>query len=274
MKEKWDMRIWGTRGSLPMAAEAYMEYGGNTSCVSVECSDRLVIFDAGSGLARLGVELACRETFKPVHLFISHPHIDHLIGLFGFSPLYDKRWEIHMYGEARNGSSFKGQLENLIGPPYWPVGLEDFQARVHIHEIQPGEKIMLEPDTAIKTMRGKHPGNVLLFSMEAPGKKVGYSLDCEPDEDIMKKAAAFFQGADIILWDAQYTPEDLEQKKGWGHSSWKQGICLKQTAGIKRIVMAHYSWEYTDDILRKQEQEALREDPGCCFGREGMEFQI
>ena len=274
MGEKWNIRIWGTRGSLPMTGRDYLEYGGNTSCISVDCKDELIVFDGGSGLMNLAKELIRQEKPRPLRLFFSHSHIDHMIGLMGFSPFYRKEWEIHLYGEAREGLSFRRQIERLAGPPYWPMGLDDLQAKIHIHEIKPKDTLMAGPDIAVKTMRGSHPGNVLLYSLEGQGKKVVYSLDCEPDEEMLRQMADFSKGADIIFWDAQYTPLELKDKAGWGHSSWKQGLRLRQMAQADKIVMAHYSWEYTDEILKAQEEEALKEEPSCCFGREGMEFHI
>ena len=121
MGEKWTAAVWGTRGAIPMAGADCLEYGGNTSCVSVRCGGTLVVFDAGSGIVRLGAALAQTGETKEVHLFLSHLHLDHILGMVGFSCLSDPKGRLHLYGEARGGVGFREQLDRLLGPPYWPL---------------------------------------------------------------------------------------------------------------------------------------------------------
>jgi phosphoribosyl 1,2-cyclic phosphodiesterase len=135
----WKLNIWGVRGSMPAPSRNFLDYGGNTSCVSVDCgAGDLVVFDAGSGLLALAGQLSgsC-----PVHIFISHVHIDHLLGLYTFPLFHTPGAEVHLYGEARGGVSFQRQLEAIVGPPYWPVGFSDFKAGIAIHEIGPDQTV-------------------------------------------------------------------------------------------------------------------------------------
>lgn len=255
-----------------MAEKDYLLYGGNTSCVSVEFGGRLVVFDCGSGMVRLGQELESWKGRKRLDIFFSHVHIDHMIGLFGFPQMYDRSWELHMYGEKRNGMSFEEQLSRLVGPPYWPVKMKDFQADIEIHEIEAGSSIYLSDKSMVRTLRGNHSDISLLYLLEDEKRKAVYGLDCEMDEKMFKEMAEFCRDADAVIWDAQYTEEELKEKKGWGHSSWQQGVRLKEAAGAKRVIMSHYSWEYTDDQIREQEKLLEGRDAGCIFGKEGMEI--
>ncbi len=148
MNQAWKLHIWGTRGSMPVSCADYLEYGGNTSCVSVDCGRNYVVFDAGSGLFLLG---GCLPPGSRVDLFCGHAHLDHLLGLPVFRLMHDPSAELHLYGEPRKGMSFRQQLETLISPPYWPLELSDFRAHITIHDIGPGQSIQL-PDG--KTVRG------------------------------------------------------------------------------------------------------------------------
>lgn len=269
MAQNWKINVWGVRGSMPAASPGFWEYGGNTSCFSVDCGEDLVVFDAGSGLTALGRQLTGQ---RPVHLLISHAHIDHLIGLFVFPPFNRPGAEIHLYGEARCGVSFRRQLETLIGPPYWPVGFDSFQADVVFHEVGPDEEILLPSGRTVRTMRGNHPNQGLLYRLDSAERSVAYTLDCELTEELRQRMVEFCRNAGVLIWDANFTSRDLARHPGWGHSSWEQGVALGRDAGAGLLLLTHYNQTYTDDFLR--EQEHLARAPGVRFAREGMEVLI
>ncbi len=265
-KKPWVLTVWGVRGSIPIASADVMEYGGSTSCVSVSAGGELVIFDAGSGLLKLGRAL----THTRIHILLSHLHMDHLIGLFAFQPLHDPRKEIHLYG----GPGFREQLDRLICPPYWPLGLEDIPAQLHFHQVTAGDSFPLagSDGLTVQTMAGAHPNGSLLYRLNGEQKSVTYTLDCEFVPEIARPLEDFAQNTDLLVWDASFAPGDL--RPGWGHSSWEQGIAVRQASGAGTALMTHYSWEYTDRFLKEQERLAGAADGAVRFAREGMEIQV
>jgi len=258
----WHVKAWGVRGSIPRPEAAYLQYGGNTTCFSVERAGELVILDAGSGLCGLAEEL---RGLRRLDLFISHPHLDHIMGLPCFPPLQDPEVELHLYAAA----GVRESLETLVNPPYWPVGLRDFREHVHFHELRAGERFQIGGFSG-RTMEGNHPGGSLLCRLEADGKSLVYTLDCEVNEAVLRRLTEFCQGADLVIWDACYTPAD--KRLGWGHSTWEEGLALRRAAGAGRVLMAHYSQEYTDSFLREQETRAG--EAACIFAREGMVLDV
>lgn len=272
MGQKWTLSLWGTRGAVPVAAAEYLEYGGNTSCVSVRCGQRLVVFDAGSGIVRLGGALAAAGEVGEVHIFLSHLHLDHVLGLAAFPLLGDRRARLYLYGEAQGGMSFQEQLDRLFGPPYWPLGLSEFQARVAVREIGPGQRISLEEGLYVDTLRGFHPNQSLLYRLEGAGRSVVYALDCELAGDMETRLAEFARDCSVLIWDANFVQADL--RRGWGHSTWEQGAVLRREAGAKLALMTHFSHAYPDSFLREQERMARERDPAVRFAREGMELLI
>lgn len=248
-----------------------MEYGGNTSCFSVDYGEGIAVFDGGTGLIQLGERLK-DSGHKRVDLFFSHVHLDHIMGLAGFSALHDQKMDIRLYGEARDGVSFRRQLETVLGPPYWPLGLTDFRAGIEVHELEPEARVLLDAGGIIvSAMRGNHPNQGLLYRMASRSRSVVYALDCEMDEVTFHRLARFAKGADVLIWDASYTREDLARRPGWGHSSWEQGAALTQGAGVGLALMAHYASEYTDSFLRELERQA---GGAVRFAREGMEIVL
>ncbi len=268
MQQEWNITVWGVRGSAPRPEREFLDFGGNTSCICADCGRDLVVLDGGSGLSALGRTLDAGGNREKIHILLSHLHLDHVMGLPSFSPFFDPAAEIHIYAKA---ASFH-KLETLVGPPFWPVALSDFPARVCLHELWTNERFSLNGLEG-HTMAGNHPGGSLLYRLEAAApdgtvKSLVYTPDCETNASILPALTEFSRDADLLIWDAGFAPEDL--KKGWGHSTWEQGIRLRQAAGAKKILMTHYDSNYSDSFLRTQEKRAVRMDAACCFAREGM----
>lgn len=264
MRNAWQLSVWGVRGSIPRADRSFMEYGGNTSCISLYGSSSLV-FDAGSGLACLGEHLG---DMQRIDLLLSHVHLDHIIGLFGFPPLYKPGMEIHLYGEAGTEGSFRQRLASLFCRPYWPLELMDLPASVYFHELRPGERFVLDSGLKVSTLQGNHPGGSLLYRVDGEDWSVTYGLDCELDGALFPKLADFARGSSLLIWDANYAPG--QKRTGWGHSTWEDGIALRRAAGAERVLMTHYDRTYNDAFLREQEKLACHADGACQFAREGM----
>lgn len=270
--ENWSVTVWGTRGAVPVAEAAFLEYGGNTSCLSVRRGGELVIFDAGSGIIRLGNELTQHGGPKRLHILVSHLHLDHIQGLMGFQPLYDPAVDIHLYGEARDGVSFRAQLDRVFGPPYWPLGLDDCRAKLTVHEIGPDTQFFPAEGLSVRTLRSCHPNQSLIYRLDGQDRSVVYTLDCELSDGIIPLLTDFARGCDLLIWDANFTEAD--QQKGWGHSTWEQGLDMARAAGAARVLMTHYDRKYTDAFLQEQEQLAKQQSDMCIFAREKMEVVL
>lgn len=269
MPHDWIVNIWGVRGAMPVVSPDFMEFGGNTSCVSADCGEDLIIFDAGTGLSALSRRLDLK---RPIHIFISHVHIDHLLGLYIFPAVHNPNAEIHFYGESRNGRSFRQQLEDVITAPYWPVGFRDFRARVTVHETGPDQTIPLPNGRTMHAMRSNHPNLSLIYRLQDDRRSMVYTLDCELTSTMRPQLVEFCRDTGLLVWDANYAPEDLPAHAGWGHSTWQQGADLARDANVRRAVMTHFDHSYTDVFLREQEQLARQQ--GVEFAREGLEVLL
>ena len=262
MSKKWKLTVWGVRGSFSRSSPEYMTYGGNTVCVSLECGRHIVILDAGTGLTQLGRRLTAKQDGRRLDILLSHFHIDHVLGLYSFQPLFNSNMEIHLYGSV----GLMQHLETLISPPFWPLRLRDLPAQLVFHELQPGVAFTLD-DLSVSVMAGNHPDGSLLYRLESQEMRLTYALDCETDEKIFSALTKFAYGSDLLLWDANFTRADL--LPGWGHSTWEQGLELGHAAKIRQVLMTHYNAEYTDEFLHWQEERAGR-DNICLFAKEGM----
>lgn len=268
------LKVWGTRGSIPVAAANYMKYGGNTSCFSIELEDRMLVLDAGSGLCFLGDYVNLREVQKRIDIFISHFHIDHVLGLFDFKPFFNPGAEIHLYGEEKDGISFKEQIEQLIRPPIWPLEVQEFPAEIVFHELKVEHVYRLTESIKVTCMHGKHPSLSLLFKLNLDGLVLFYGLDCEMDEEIWEQLVAFVRGSQVLICDAQFTPETLAERKGWGHSSWREGINLRRETDADIVLLTHFDRTYDDGCLQRIEEEIARTDSYAVCSKEGMVIEL
>jgi len=259
MAHTWRVTVWGVRGAFPQLGPAAGDFGGNTSCVSVETGDGTVVLDAGSGLS----ELARSWTGGRLNILLTHLHLDHIIGLVSFPPMFDPKAELHFYGRT----GFPQSLNTLLSPPFWPVGFRDFRASVQFHELAPGGGFRLG-SVQVDTLEGSHPNGAIYYRLRGEGRSLVYALDCELTGEITPRLTGFARGADLLIWDANFVESD--RRPGWGHSTWEQGLALGRQAGVGQVLMTHYDRSYTGAFLSRQEELAKAQDNSCLFAREGM----
>jgi phosphoribosyl 1,2-cyclic phosphodiesterase len=269
------IKFWGVRGSTPAPQPENMRYGGNTSCVEVRVGDNLYIFDCGTGFRVLGQALRHEFNARPVsaHIFISHFHWDHIQGLPFFGPLYDNRENrFHFHCSSRT-RSLKRVLEDQMAAPYFPVGLTEMQAQRDFHDLGEGS-IQLDGVT-LQTMWLNHPQGCMGFRLETKEGVMVYATDNEPGDAVfdknLRKLAA---GADVLIYDAQYLPEEYERKRGWGHSHWREAINVVMESGARELVLFHHDPDHDDACIDKVVKEARDYYPRVRAAAEGMQIEV
>jgi phosphoribosyl 1,2-cyclic phosphodiesterase len=270
------IKFWGVRGSTPAPQPENMRYGGNTSCVEVRVGDHLYIFDCGTGIRVLGQALRRDFGSRPVsgHIFVSHFHWDHIQGLPFFGPLYDNsenRFEFHCSSRTR---SLKQVFEEQMAAPYFPVGLKQMQARQSFHDLEEG-RIQLD-GASLQTTWLNHPQGCMGFRLETQDGVMVYATDNEPghalfDKNVRKLAA----GADVLIYDSQYLPEEYEaRRRGWGHSHWREAVNVVMESGAKELVLFHHDPDHDDACIDKTVKEARNYYPRVRAAAEGMQVEV
>ncbi|WP_458408037.1 MBL fold metallo-hydrolase [Anaerotignum sp.] len=260
------LTVLGCRGSMPVSDKNFLKYGGATSSFLLQAGGENILFDAGTGILKSTTLL---EDVAESHLLISHMHMDHIMGLAFWRPLFTKGKQVHIYGEKRNGLMIKEQIADFLKAPYWPVGIELFQGVADYHDITAGESFSIG-DVTVKTMRSNHPNEGTLYRVEWDGKAVVYALDFEHSEEASEKLAAFAKDADVLIYDSTYSPETYLQKKGWGHSTWVEGLKLKEAAGVKTLLLAHHEIDNNDEMLDSLQAKLTALDKDVYLAKEGM----
>lgn len=264
------LTVLGCRGSMPVSDKLFLKYGGSTSSFLLQAGEESILLDAGTGILKSTALLAEKET---CHLLLGHMHMDHIMGIAFWRPLFTKGKQVHIYSEKRNGLTIKEQIANFLKAPYWPVGIELFQGVAGYHDITVGEAFRIGGVT-VKTMRSNHPNDGTIYRLEWDGRAVVYAIDFEHSEEASAALAVFAKDADVLIYDSTYSPETYPQRKGWGHSTWEEGWKLKEAAGVKTLLLAHHEIDNTDEILDTLQNKLTALDQNIYLAREGMEIAL
>lgn len=271
------LSFWGVRGSTPTVDPATWRYGGNTPCVELIAPDGTqFILDCGTGLRMLGSHWESDETRSNAntHIFVTHYHWDHIQGLPFFAPLYDERNEFQFYSfrsKFLGPDSLRQVLEKQMALPYFPVDFSAMNAQRKFRELDGGESFTIG-ENRIVTRWLNHPQGCLGFRIETPAGVVVYATDNEPgdpalDQNLRELAA----GCDILINDSQFSPDQLAgNRKGWGHSSWREGVTVAREANAKTLVLFHHDPDSNDRVIDEILQQAREQFDSVFAASEGM----
>jgi phosphoribosyl 1,2-cyclic phosphodiesterase len=273
------VKFWGVRGSTPTPQPENMRYGGNTSCVEVRVGEQLYIFDCGTGFRVLGQQLQDEFGEKKLplsaHVFVSHFHWDHIQGIPFFRPLYDRADSQFLFHCSSRTRSLKQVMDEQMASPYFPVNLSQMRAQQKFYDIDCG-RLTLDDGVQIQTSWLNHPQGCMGFRMETKDGVVVYATDNEPgDAAFDKSVRKLAEGADVLIYDAQYLPEEYAaEKRGWGHSHWREAVNVVMESGAKELVLFHHDPDHNDVVIDKIVDHARNYYPKVRAAAEGMEIRI
>lgn len=279
--------FWGVRGSIPTPDEPQARYGGNTPCVLLSCSEgTLISLDGGMGFRWMTADLMAGKAGRGeerLHLMLAHCHWDHIQGI-PFSPMmYVAGNRVTIHGRQSFEGGLKETLLHQVNPSYCPVPnfflLRDVGATVEFHEItDPVFHVGPVRVTSLELPRGNRLA-CSGYRFEDQDVTVAYLTDVEyplGDPGTSSAALELARGADLLIHDAQFLPEEVQERVNWGHSTWRQAVELGNMAGCRRVALFHHDPGRTDDQLDALEVEAARlaRGPEVFVAREGLALDL
>ena len=276
------LRFWGVRGSYAAPFATHLGVGGNTSCVEIRVDDHVLICDAGTGVITFGNELIKQSEIRELLIILTHYHWDHV---------------------GDDNDEIKDHVSSQMRAPYFPVGTESWLA--NIQYLSPSPAGMQHGPIKIEYKNVHHPGTTYGYRMLVNGKSVIYISDNECsfiEKSVSQKRGTLndeeqalyddmieeehhselelIRNADILIHDAQYTPEDYEKKQGWGHSCYIDTIHMAIDADVKELYLYHHDPNYDDktiNTIHEHAKQIIKERNAslkCHVAREGMQIDL
>jgi phosphoribosyl 1,2-cyclic phosphodiesterase len=296
------VKFWGVRGSIATPGKLTTRYGGNTACTEVHLDDgNLIILDAGTGIRNLGNRLAESNRKVRAYILITHPHWDHIQGFPFFRPAFVEGNEITIVGPEARGVTLAKLIAEQMNKVYFPVRLSELQARINFIPLK--EDSIKVFDATLDSFFVNHPGFTLGYRISFNNKTLVYISDNEPysretaqffangEPDVLKlfenykgdpnnRTVDFIRGADVLIHDSTYTPEQYSDHIGWGHSHYLYTLRVAAEAGVRKLCLFHYDPfmddDMMDDVVKKcrKEMKKMKYTFELCAAREGEEFQF
>lgn len=244
-----NIKCWGSRGSIPVSGKNFIKYGGDTTCIEIRTkSDDVIIIDAGTGIRRLGNKLIEENRYHYNFIF-THAHWDHVMGFPFFKPIHIDNAEFRMHRCPFSSNFVKTVLSKVMASPYFPVKYSDLNAKIIYEEACPG--LFEIGSVTVMPIPISHPNNGSGYKFIEDGKSFVFITDNElgfvhPGGLPFKSYLDFSLGADLLIHDAEYTPEEYGVTKTWGHSVYKDTLNLAMDAGVRTLGLFHLNQDRTD----------------------------
>jgi phosphoribosyl 1,2-cyclic phosphodiesterase len=272
------VRLWGTRGSIPVSGPEFARHGGSTTCLEVQYTDtrgdiRRVVVDCGSGMADLADDWG---DYGGTYVWQTHMHWDHIQGLPFFEPLYDPDNHFQFMAVDRDDRSLREVFAGQMSQPTFPVALDDLAAELSFERLpETGGRTIDELEVRWREMC--HPSGSSAYRFEHDGAVFVFSGDVEVQQGCRDDLIDFADDAHVLVMDAQYFPDEYAKREGFGHSTPIDAVGIAEEAGIDRLYMTHHDPGHDDDRLDdklEMARDARTGDVQVENARDGLELEI
>lgn len=275
-RDIFSVTFWGVRGTLASPGCEFQRTGGNTICVQLRCGDRVIVFDAGTGIRGLGSQLIEQDEVREVDLMLTHVHYDHVEGIPFFAPFFSPDFRVRIWlGDVDGASSTKDAVKGLMRRPYFPVGPEVFQADIEYREVAEKAAFDLGDGISVRTAPMNHPGGATGYRVDYKGRSFAFVTDTEhvtgeTDMEIVD----LISDVDCFAYDSSLTDAELPDFAGYGHSTWEEGLRLRDKANAGVFLALHHMPFRTDDELDAIEVAIKKWHAPSGVAREGQKFEL
>lgn len=275
------MILGGVRGSAPVTRQTFLTYGGDTtSLLIVGAAGERLLLDGGTGLRNLLPHLGAEALL----LLLTHYHLDHLLGLPNFAPLYARGRRIEIAAPPREGVTAADALGRLLAAPFWPVPLAEMGADVRFTDLPatPPAAGWRHGGLEIRWCGVPHRHGCHAYRIDEPasGAALVFATDLEwraasaaEREALLRLCREPSPGA-LLIMDGQFCAANQAAFRGWGHSTWEEAVALARQAGVGRLLVTHHAPGSDDARLAEVEQAVTAAWSGAQLARQGMIIEV
>jgi len=274
-----EIQFHGVRGSMASPGIDTALVGGNTSCVEIRAGKDRIVLDAGTGLRALGDRmLRERDTARKTTILLSHVHWDHIQGIPFFTPIYMPGTEIDVISGPNGFMPLEQVLRTQMAPPFFPVAFDDLASRVRATDVRPNARFEVG-DVSVTVAKLNHPDPVYGYRLDWNGYSIVYATDTEHYSCVDPALCNLARGADVLIYDSQYTPEEYRgeagpARVGWGHSTFTAATDLARASEVGRLVLFHHDPSRADGAVADIERRAQALFAGTVAAREQMTLTV
>lgn len=278
------LTLGGVRGSSPVTDPAFAKFGGDTTSFAMtDADDNTLLVDIGTGIRYINSCLNKPHKDGDLLLLLTHYHLDHIIGFPFFNRIYDRNLSLKVVGPRLGNFSAKNAIKQIMAQPYWPLQLDSVQASIQFSELAPSSVTpLLFHGVSIRWCPVHHQGGCVAYRFDeaATGHSLVIATDIEWRESTHEEKNAFLQFCqepappDLLVFDGHLTPENYDQYRGWGHSTWADAVQVAREIGDTRLLITHHSPYANDTALQAVEDEMKSLFPEAALARQGQIIEI
>ena len=247
-------------GNLPLSIRG--TYGGNTTCIEIQTNEnKTIVIDAGTGMRPLGNALMARGKMvgkDDMAVFFTHSHWDHIQGLMFFVPIFIPGNKINFYSCFPD---IEARLRYQMITTHFPLTFDELNAERNFFHFPEGESVEVY-GLKIEGKSVRHPGGCYSYKFKQPnGKTFIFCSDAEFNLETLEDIGPYidyFFGADVLVFDTQYTFEESLQKIDWGHSSAAIATDIAIKSEVKKLVLYHHDPSYDDAKMDNVTLQAIK----------------
>jgi ribonuclease BN (tRNA processing enzyme) len=279
---KMNVTFLGVRGSYPVSGSGVARVGGNSSSLRLESGGAPFFLDAGSGIIAAGEHLLQQRDGGDVHIFLTHLHFDHIMGLPFFAPVFSPRFHLHLHAPRNPAATLQNSIESLFMPPFSPITLAGIRASLTYHEYDSAAPYDVRLDDAVRVRACmNHDGDLLgvaVYRVETQKGSMVYATDVEAAQGFRPPVHELALGTDVLIHDSQYLVEDYDHptspKRGFGHSTFEMAARNAVACQVGRLYLFHFDPHYRDATLRRMLHSARTFFPRTFLAREQQQFTL
>jgi phosphoribosyl 1,2-cyclic phosphodiesterase len=277
--DRFEVRYWGVRGSIPVPGHTTLRYGGNTTCLSIHCGEEVIIIDCGSGARALGKTMMEKGSPSRATILFSHLHWDHIQGFPFFQPAFTAGCHLDVWADHSIEGDLLEVLQGQMAQPTFPVSLEEMDGGLVVNELSRERRFAIGDDIQISAAPLNHPGGASAWRIDYRGRSFVHASDHEHEAVPHKPLVDLAQGADYLSYDSTYTTAEYLGEVGishvgWGHSTWEEAIKVARASSVKNLILTHHDPERTDDQLDEIGEVARARFANTLVAHEGMVLDL